>query len=226
MLNSKIYLIIFILFNIYTINCQVLNKESVLSIGIEHCKLNKDCPKDSKGCVYNYCFYKYYCLNEECMSITNTTFFYNSEKKKGVIVDSCTQEAINSKKCSTPVCNADTDCFSNLCVNNVCMTNEEFTITKCSNIYNNGIPEMKCKKNSFEKCETDDECFSNYCTKEKFCSNQENNSKKFRNVALFLLIAVVGFCSIILIYTAIYKLVMRLRRNKNKNYEYEEEYEE
>jgi len=226
MFNSKLYILIYILFNIYTINCQVLSKEKVLSLGIERCKLNKDCPKDSRGCLNNFCYYKYYCLNEECMSSTNTTFFYTKEKKKGVIVDSCTQEAIDSKKFSTPVCNEDTDCFSNFCVNHICMTNEEFTIIRCSNDYNNGTPEMKCKKNSFEKCETDNECFSNYCTKEKFCSNQENNGKKRRNVALFLFLAVVGFCGIILIYSAIYKLVMRIKRNKNKSNKYEEEYEE
>jgi len=223
MINSKLYLLIFIIFNIYTNNCQVTKKDKVLSIGIERCNTKADCPSHSKGCIYNYCYYKYYCLNEECISSTNTTFFYTEEKKKGVIVDSCTQEAINMKKCSTPVCNTDTDCFSNLCVNNVCMSNEDLTVIKCSNDYVDGIPKMKCKRNSFEKCEKDDDCYSNYCTKEKFCNNQENNNKKRKGVALFLLLAIGGFSSIILTLIIIYSIVMYCKRDKLEKIENEED---
>ncbi|ORX57318.1 hypothetical protein BCR36DRAFT_221249, partial [Piromyces finnis] len=162
--------ILYILFYIFHVNAQILNKDEVLSIGINNCQGGKDCPKDSQGCIYNHCYYKYFCRNDECMSNTNSTLIYNKDAKvKGLIVDVCTQEAINNKNCKTPVCNKNTDCFSNSCINNVCMSNEAFPVVRCSNSYVQGIYIIKCRRKAYERCENDDDCFSGYCTTEKFC---------------------------------------------------------
>ncbi|OUM58643.1 hypothetical protein PIROE2DRAFT_16021 [Piromyces sp. E2] len=180
------------------------------------CKGKKDCPKDSQDCIYDRCYYKYFCRDDECMSNSNSTLIYNKDSKvKGLIVDVCTPEAIKSKACSTPACNSNDECFSKSCINNICMSNNSLPIIRCSNDYVRGIPTMKCKRKAYEHCEKDDECFSGYCTDEKFCNDSHNVSKKNITVLTYLLKLVFGFSCIILIYTAIYKI---------KIYEDEEKY--
>jgi len=226
MKNINIYLLVYILFNILNVNGQILSKDKVLSIEINNCEGEKDCPNDSQGCIYNYCYYKYFCRNDECMPNSNSTLIYNeNSKEKGLIVDVCTQEAINNKKCTTPICNSNEECFSKSCINNICMSNNEFPVLRCNNEYVRGVPTMKCSKKAFERCDNDDECFSGYCTKDKYCSDSHNVSKRNVTILLYLLKLILGFTCIILIYTIIYKIVMHSKNKKEKEQQIiEEEY--
>eukprot|EP00833_Pecoramyces_ruminatium_P018685 jgi/Orpsp1_1/1192717/evm.model.d7180000095359.1 len=172
----KLFYLIYVLLYINVAHCEILSQEDVLSLTIPNCKVDKDCPSDSRGCIYESCFFKFYCRGNECVSSTNSTYFYSDEslkkkksKKKGFIYQVCTEAAIEKKNCSTPKCTVDSDCFSNYCVNNVCMANEYLPIIKCNNKYENGINYMKCSKNVFERCENNNECFSENCTEEKYC---------------------------------------------------------
>jgi hypothetical protein len=221
---------------VYIINCEVLTIEDVLGLAIPICKRDKDCPSNSRGCIYENCFFKFYCRNNECISSTNTTYFYSNSnlsykkkknRSKGIIYDVCSEGAIRIKKCSTPKCNTNEDCFSNNCLNHICMTNDALPIIKCNNNFINGTIAMKCSKNVYEKCETDNECFSENCTKEKFCSNKINNLPKYKKTALFILNVFLSLCTLsLIIYSVIFCWEHCCQMPKEEIYEEEENEEE
>ncbi|KAL6621941.1 hypothetical protein U3516DRAFT_824685 [Neocallimastix sp. 'constans'] len=227
------YIFCTLLFSFITY-CKILTIEDVLTLTIPNCKVDKDCPSESRGCIYESCFFKYYCRGNECISSTNTTYFHSDidfskkkKKKKRVIYEVCSEGALRAKKCKTPACSTNADCFSNYCLNNVCMSNDALPIIKCNNNFYNGTILMKCSKNVFEKCETNEECFSENCTKENYCSDKINNLPKYKKTAFFILKVFLSLCILsLMIYCGIFCCEHCGRKSKEEIYEEEEMYEE
>jgi len=209
MSNIKLILIVFLIFYIYAIKSQTTENleksiNEVKSTYISECLHDNDCPSNSRGCLYNFCYYKFYCINSNCISATVYDFNKNFTNK---IVNICSQEAFNEKKCSTSTCKSNSDCISNNCIKGTCMSNPSAPIVLCSNEYDHGVPFIKCSKTAYEKCNNNNECFSENCTKDKYCSKNYDYSEQDKSTILFLLKAVIGLLILIIISVIISKIV-------------------
>ncbi|OUM56714.1 hypothetical protein PIROE2DRAFT_21589 [Piromyces sp. E2] len=183
------------------------------------------CPKESsydvsleittkKGEKFLTCDYQYLCSkeNEKCILFNapmgldeyyspgydNNVYGKAYEIYKSyehLILVGCSKERYKQKKCNTDTCNSDKDCFSNSCVNGVCMANKNNPIYLCRPVKENSEVKVKCLSSFEENCKNDSDCTSNAsCTKDNVCvieRIEENNSQNYTTIIIIGIIAAI-----------------------------------
>jgi len=156
--------------------------------------------KDKDGKDFVACEYQYFChKNEPCLLFNTTSsltsalgkndkvhgyYTYNSlTPTEKIIPLSCSEVQLKEGHCSTESCSSNTDCFSNKCVNNVCMVNSDAPAYVCKTTKENNQLKVKCLLAYQETCNNDAECGDNStCGIDKVCIikpkvNDENNKR-------------------------------------------------
>ncbi|ORY27140.1 hypothetical protein LY90DRAFT_513526 [Neocallimastix californiae] len=108
------------------------------------------------------------------------------------------------------------DCFSNNCVNGVCITNKENPVYICRPVKENSEIKVKCLLVLEEKCNENKDCADNAsCTKENVCVIEyepEEYSEKQSTLPYFIVGGIIIFAVIILLLIFLDK-----HKNNNKN---------
>jgi len=146
----------------------------------------------------------------------NNTFFPNARGQNKVIFISCSECRFKKNKCTTDTCNSNEDCFSNNCVNGVCITNKENPVYICRPVKENSEIKVKCLLVLEEKCNENKDCADNAsCTKENVCVIEyepEEYSEKQSTLPYFIVGGIIIFAVIILLLIFLDK-----HKNNNKN---------
>ncbi|OUM64201.1 hypothetical protein PIROE2DRAFT_9109 [Piromyces sp. E2] len=126
---------------------------------------------------------QFYCINDNCVEreLNNESTEYTDKdgKKVNYIADTCSITNINSGKCDSRKCTADSQCFSNKCVNHHCALSEGTTVNECRSISKSGILfdsdeyEMHCGKSDGSECVYNEDCYSLNC-KNSVCESEQN----------------------------------------------------
>jgi len=85
---------------------------------------------------------------------------------------SCSKPGYESGICSTTPCQNNRECFSNNCVNGICMVNDDNPIYHCENYFDNNVEKriVKCslfregRCNNDKECELGERCYQNICS--------------------------------------------------------------
>jgi len=174
--------------------------------------------KDIGGKDYVACEYQYFChKNEQCLlfnttsSLTsgfgkNTTnqvhgyYTYNSEKPSEKLIPlSCSEIQLKDGECGTEQCTADSDCYSNKCINNVCMVNNDNPAYICKTTKDGDKLKVKCLLAYQESCKEDSDCGDNStCGLDNVCIirpkvNDQSSTTKYIliGVALFIILLII-----------------------------------
>jgi len=110
-----------------------------------------------------------------------------------LIIESCDSSLHKTKKCFTRICNKNSDCFSNHCEENACVTNISSPLYICK--AKEG--KYKCLKADQEPCKKNIECNSLYCDGMNICLQLEINKPNYRLiviVALLLILFIILLC--------------------------------
>jgi len=231
MQKIHIYLLFYFFSIIITINCKIYSKDEVLSISMDNCKNDKDCPNSSLGCKNSICDYIFYCRNNECIkeddpiiygipsTYNNTSYNKDNIPEGQLTVDICKNIKNNDDPCSTFICYNNSQCYSNSCNNGTCITNESTIISFCS--LNNKQNKIECGKVENEHCIKDNECFYGYCDN-GYCSNKlSDNDDKAVGIYIYLfygLLLLIGiFFAFLIIFLIIHVIKKKVRIIKTKN---------
>jgi len=136
------------------------------------------------------------------------------------IIDTCTVEEVNEQKCKTKRCTSNSDCFSEHCYKNVCVT--PTTLYKCVHAKFSPDYQFECRKANNMKCSLEEDCLSFYC-KNGFCKNRPYEKELsllgqiFRSVVQ-LVLSILGMYAIFnfgLIFLGKFKEPEQERNEKN-----------
>ncbi|ORX77136.1 hypothetical protein BCR32DRAFT_295811 [Anaeromyces robustus] len=161
-----------------------------------------------EGEEFTTCDYQYLCnkKNEKCILFNSPSRLaeyssqyenivkgnaYNDldEENKEIILVSCSKERFKRNKCSTDTCTKNEDCFSDNCVNGVCMTNKENPIYLCGPVKENSEIKVKCLLSFEEKCNENKDCADNAnCTKDKLCVIEKEPESYPEKSSIFIVI--------------------------------------
>jgi len=187
MIKNILYYTTCIILSINTITGDVLKKNDVLNIDVQKYNDMKgfnNCPSYSMGIVnYNKCSFHFYCRGEKCSSNINGNQVEFSEinGKKETFITDFSNSALTEYEDYLPdeKCNSDTDCLTNRCVNNICISNKDSPVIECIDIEeydkenSKYITKMNCGLAEMEKCSSDKDCASKFCdTTIGLCNNK------------------------------------------------------
>eukprot|EP00833_Pecoramyces_ruminatium_P001726 jgi/Orpsp1_1/1175758/evm.model.c7180000055103.1 len=107
-------------------------------------------------------------VNEKCININMDDYDAYNEKllnkkiktEPKPILTTCNIASVNEKKCKTPKCSKNEDCYSGSCYNNNCVADKD--IYYCESSLNN----VYCKKQIYMPCKEENECLSLICINE------------------------------------------------------------
>ena len=130
-------------------------------------------------------------VNDKCININMD--YYDSYNEKLLnkelktepkpILTTCNIESVDNRKCKTPKCQQNNDCFSGLCYKNKCVVNKD--IYYCENSMNH----IYCQKLNYMSCKEDNECLSSICINETCQPEDYNNANLKDNIELGIFIA-------------------------------------
>jgi len=224
--NIKIIILIFYLLPFFFINLicikaenEFIEKEKVLSLKLQSCKEDKDCINFSNKCYEGLCYYTFFCYGKNCTVSNENLKFENikdnsnkvEKKNNEIIGEACTLESSKNGKRFTRLCNTDSDCFSNSCVNNVCIIKDNLSLTQCSNELTNN--KIACCKAASEKCENNDECYYKYCKEDKTCNDLYRPDTSKETVSILGKYIIIALVIIVIIIILIVFLVKRSRKH-------------
>ncbi|ORX78485.1 hypothetical protein BCR32DRAFT_270053 [Anaeromyces robustus] len=204
-------------------------------------KTNYVCPDDSSsespsylttktGEEFTVCKYNYYChknsyciksLSQYSLAKDYINNFYGSyiinkeNPTKKMIILSCNKKTFKNKICTTDSCDSNSDCFSDNCVDGVCMINPDDPVYVCGTTKENSQFKVKCLLNYQENCKSDEECGDNtFCRLGNICLDKrttiDHDLKKY-------LIPVVILIIISLIIFVLYQIEKNnIKEKKNK----------
>jgi len=178
------------------------------------------------------CEYQYFChKNEQCLLFNTTSslytgfgknstnqihgyYTYNTEKPTEKLIPlSCSEIQLNDGECGTEQCTADSDCFSNKCVNNVCMVNPENPAYVCKTTKEDDKLKVKCLLAYQESCKEDSDCGDNStCGIDNVCIiqpkvNDQSNTTKYILIGVALLV--------VLIIIVVINFIVKYRKKDN-----------
>jgi len=109
-----------------------------------------------------------------------------------LILISCNKTQFEKKLCSTDICVSNQDCFSNNCVDGVCVVNDENPAYICRTRVENSDLKVKCLLAYEEKCAEDNEC-GDYtrCGKEKICLKESTKSDSLTMYLISALLTII-----------------------------------
>jgi len=167
-------------------------------------------------------------------AVKNTTTNHDTQKPT-LILESCNDEEAFMEKCTTRECEEDTQCFSGICRDKICITNEKKPLYLCSNnkIVFQGYDHLKdfkpnrftCKLVEEEICQVNTDCATGSCQmgeNAKICmiSKSGNSLYILRIILEIILIKLLIIILIILIISC--KKYKLYRKELKIKYEIEE----
>ncbi|ORX63833.1 hypothetical protein BCR32DRAFT_287510 [Anaeromyces robustus] len=132
--------------------------------------------QNKQGEIFKACEYQYFChKNSNCIKVLspqNISSYSTSNKNSNFgeylfnvddtteekILISCSEKRFKKTLCETEICNSDSDCFSNKCVEGTCMINEDDPAYICRTTKENSELKVKCLLAYEEKCQEDSDC--------------------------------------------------------------------
>jgi len=121
-----------------------------------------------------------------------------------LILVSCSEKQREKELCMTDICKRNRDCFSNNCVDGVCMVNDDNPAYICRTVVRKTLPEINCLLAYEEKCTKDSECGDNtHCGKENICINTSSKITGYKKYIINGIITVL----IILFGVGIYLVI-------------------
>ncbi|ORX77916.1 hypothetical protein BCR32DRAFT_55615 [Anaeromyces robustus] len=244
MINKKFIFLIHLLFYCNTIFSITMKKDEVLKINILKYKSEKECPNYSNGYDNNnkHCTFRFFCRNNECSSADEQGYIL-LPNSNGLL------EPLNTNTCfpvfdSKPICydnkancTKNEECFTNNCINSVCLVKKDTRTTECIDYYYyrswlySYKAKMHCGLSQNELCNNDKECASRLCESNtnnnlKMCSEKIRNdlSNKRKNDILKKIIIIV-ICVIISSIISCIVNKRKVKKEKEKEEEEEEEWE-
>ncbi|ORX49593.1 hypothetical protein BCR36DRAFT_450133 [Piromyces finnis] len=180
---------------------------------------------------------KFYCRSDVCIYIGSNyrpnfiDFPSENGTLKTYILETCLYENAILGYCDTKLnypnitystsCNNHSECFSNKCINNFCVYNDDNPIIACDSIYIYNPPfsssstYMNCGKDYKESCINDDECSSLCCNKFNRCSEYMKGPLDNNSIISIELIAVFfEFLFMICILSCISYCILYIKNNK------------
>jgi len=131
------------------------------------CSQSSDCPEYSKGCVFDIevdagvCDIDVYCNKfNGCVALFES---FDSNTSNDLIIES--YQTVNDKKNDKiPACKSNSDCFSNICKQGVCLVDDDDPIYNCV-IAELGVYQshVNCGKAANQLCYDHEDCISNNC---------------------------------------------------------------
>ncbi|OUM65067.1 hypothetical protein PIROE2DRAFT_7955 [Piromyces sp. E2] len=156
------------------------------------------------ACDYNYfCHKNGNCLifhRRNILDITDLDYVYGhnyESENNNLIILSCDESSLKNKSCNTEKCVGPNNCFSNNCVDGICITNKEDPIYNCGTVKENSEFKVKCKLNYEEKCKDDTDCtIDAKCNKDHIC---QVKSRGYKNTINYFIVSIFAISTVILI---------------------------
>ncbi|OUM60970.1 hypothetical protein PIROE2DRAFT_13128 [Piromyces sp. E2] len=218
-----IVLLLLLYLNVYAINnnatYETIKMDDVLQLTVQSCKDDSDCKNYGGTCDNGKCFYRIYCIDNNCVSNHGNASYYSlghditmveDIKVNGLILESCTNDSFKNKNCVTRLCNSNSDCFSNKCINSTCVHDDHSSLIFCGNTISE---EITCGKNEFEICEKDEECYFRTCTEDKTCDFRYRMNLDSYFYHLLLKYLIIFLLILIIIVTVTILLIKRCRKH-------------
>ncbi|ORX42714.1 hypothetical protein BCR36DRAFT_587063 [Piromyces finnis] len=120
----------------------------------------------------------------------------NIKKEPKPILTTCNIESIDKRKCKTPKCSQNSDCYSGACYKKNCVAKSDIHYCDCS------AGQVYCQKQMYMPCKSDEECLSSLCLDET-CQPDGHRDALFKDnlgiyaymVFVCILGVVLQFCS-------------------------------
>ncbi|KAG4085560.1 hypothetical protein H8356DRAFT_150976 [Neocallimastix lanati (nom. inval.)] len=141
--------------------------EDIKKLPITPCKDDSDCPSYSNRCAFDIeidagvCDMNVYCNKfNGCVALLNS---FDSHKSTSLIIDSF-QTPNDEKDPNISKCKSDSDCFTNICKEGVCIVDDSDPIYNCI-IAEFGVHQghVTCGKAANQLCDDHEDCISNQC---------------------------------------------------------------
>jgi len=118
--------------------------------------------------------------NNDIQSFTTYNFRVNATYECKVF-GSCSEYGYKNKYCSTPTCEHNRECYSNNCVNGICMTDENNPAYNCRTQKGSGEYDykIKCSLLREEKCNSDEECGTFEGCHHNICTSSSSFKKQY-----------------------------------------------
>ncbi|OUM60357.1 hypothetical protein PIROE2DRAFT_13903 [Piromyces sp. E2] len=221
MLKYTLFLIIAISLFVLNVNAlsKTIKKDDILSMESQSCKEDSDCMNHGNFCSSDRCIESFYCQGNDCIipdenaqyvNLVSDNSFYD-QKPQGMIIEACSVEVNKKGNCATRLCDTNSDCFSNLCMNRTCIINENLPLLVCSNEGND--KKFSCGKIELEKCEKNEECFYGTCNEDKTCNDKFPTKIDEAVTSVLLKYILIGVAILVVIIVLIVFLVKRCRKH-------------
>ncbi|KAL6625438.1 hypothetical protein LY90DRAFT_662934 [Neocallimastix californiae] len=141
--------------------------EDIKKLPIISCKDDSDCPSYSNRCAFDVeidagvCDINAYCNKfNGCVALLSS---FDSHKSSSLIIDSF-QTPNDQKDVNISKCKSDSDCFTNICKQGVCLVDDSDPVYNCI-IAEIGVHQshVNCGKAANQLCYDHEDCISNQC---------------------------------------------------------------